>query len=71
MDIFVASTLLTSIWITLILLSTIILKLLIPLQRFTAWFFDVEKHPVQAIGIVAAALVMIVSLIWTVLRAVI
>jgi hypothetical protein len=55
-DIFIASTLLTSIWITLILLSTIVLKLLAPIHRFTAWFFDVQKHPVQAIGIIAGAL---------------
>lgn len=69
--IFLASTLFTSVWTILILLSTTVLKLLAPLHRFTAWFFDVEKHPVQAIGIVAGALVMIGSLIWTVLRAVI
>ncbi len=64
------STLFTSIWTILILLSTTVLKLLVPVHRFTAWFFDVERHPVQAIGIVAGALVMIGSLIWTVLRAV-
>ena len=68
---FSASTLLTSIWTVLILLSTTVLKLLAPLQRFTAWFFDVDKHPLKAIGIVAAALVMSGSLIWAVLRAVI
>jgi hypothetical protein len=41
------------------------------LQRFTAWFFDVDKHPVQAIGIVAGALVMIGSLIWTLVQTII
>lgn len=65
------STLFTSIWTTLILLSTATIKLLAPLQRFTGWFFDVENHPVQAIATVAGALVMSGGLIWTVLRAVI
>lgn len=65
------STAFTSIWTILILLSTTVLKLLAPLQRFTAWFFNLEKHPVQAIGIVAAALVMLGSLVWKVLRAVV
>jgi len=65
------STIFTSVWMILILLSTTALKMLAPVHRFTAWFFDVEKHPVQALGIVAGALVMIGSLIWTVLRAMI
>jgi hypothetical protein len=65
------STLFTCIWTVLILLSTTALKLLAPAHRFTTWFFDVGKHPVQAIGIVAGALVMIGSLIWTVLRAIV
>jgi hypothetical protein len=69
--IFIVSTLFTSVWAILILLSTAIVKLLTPVHRFTAWFFDVQQHPVQAIGIVAGALVMIGSLIWTVLRVVI
>ncbi len=68
---FLSSALLTSIWTGLILLSTTVLKLLPPLQRSTAWFFDLERHPVQAIGIVAGALVMVGSLLWTVLWAVI
>jgi hypothetical protein len=65
------STLLTSIWTTLLLLSTTALKLLTPVHRFTAWYFDVEKHPVQAIGIVAGALVMIGSLVWSLVLVVI
>jgi hypothetical protein len=64
------STLLTSIWSILILLSTTFLKLLTPIHRFTAWFFNVEKHPVEAIGVVSGALVMIGSLIWSLVRAV-
>jgi hypothetical protein len=67
----IPETLMTSIWTILIVLATTALKLLAPVHRFTAWFFDVEKHPVQAIGIVAGALVMLGSLIWSVLRAVI
>jgi hypothetical protein len=65
------STLLTSIWTTLLLLSTTALKLLTPVHRFTAWYFDVEKHPVQAIGIVAGALVIIGSLVWSLVLVVI
>jgi hypothetical protein len=65
------TTLFTSIWTLLITLASIIIKLLAPLQRFTAWFFDVDKHPVKAIGIVAGALVMIGSLIWSLVRALI
>ena len=63
------STLFTSIWTILILVSTSVLKLLAPIERFTTWFFDVEKHPVQAIGIVSAALVMTGSLMWSMVRA--
>jgi hypothetical protein len=64
------STLLTSVWTILILLSTTVIKLIAPVQRFTAWFFDVDKHPVQAIGIVAGALVMIGGGVWSLLLAV-
>ena len=35
------TTLFTSIWTILILLSTAALKLLAPIHQFTAWFFDV------------------------------
>jgi hypothetical protein len=65
---FALSTLATSLWIILILLSTATIKLLSPLHRFAAWFFDIERHPVQAIGIVAGALVIVASLIWSVVR---
>jgi hypothetical protein len=33
------------------------------------WFFDVDRHPVKAIGIVSATVVLIGGLIWTGLRA--
>ncbi len=65
------STLLSSLWITLIFLSTATLGILAPMQRFTAWFFDADKHPVTSIGIVAGALVMVGSGIWTAIRAMI
>lgn len=64
------STIFTSGRTILILLSTTFLKLLAPLQRFTAWFFNLDKHPVRAIGIIAAAMMMAGSLVWTVLRAI-
>jgi hypothetical protein len=70
-EIILLATLLTSIWTVLILLSTIALKLLTPLHRFTAWFFDLEEHPVKTIGIVAGVLVMAGSLIWSAVRALI
>jgi hypothetical protein len=68
--IFICSTLFTSVRMFLILLSTALLKLLAPVHRFTGWFFDVDEHPVQAIGIVAGALLMLGSAIWTVVRAI-
>ena len=60
------STLFTSGWLALIVLSTTLLKFLAPLQRFTTWFFDVEKHPLQAVGIVTGILVVLGAAIWKV-----
>jgi hypothetical protein len=68
---FPMTTLFTSVWTILILLSTTVLKILSPIHRFTGWFFDVDQHPLKAIGIVAGALVMLGSLVWTVIRSVI
>jgi hypothetical protein len=65
---FYFSTLFTSIWLTLIVLSSTFLKLLAPLHRFTAWFFDVQKHPLEAVGIVAGALVMLGVAIGTIVQ---
>ena len=65
------STLLTSTWAALFLVASAVIKVASPLQRFTAWFFDVDRHPLKAIGVVSAALVMIGSLMWTGLRAMI
>jgi hypothetical protein len=67
---FFFSTLLTSIWTILIILSSMVLDILSPVQRFVAWFFDVEKRPIEAIGIVAGALAIIGSLVWSLARVV-
>jgi hypothetical protein len=64
------STLLTSIWTTSIVLSSVIIKLLVPIQRGTTWFFDVEKRPIEAIGIVAGALIIIGSVVWSLARSI-
>jgi hypothetical protein len=69
--IFFMSTLFTSIWTILVAVASLVLRLLVPIQTFTAWFFDVERHPVQAIGIIAGGLVIISSLIWKVLEIVV
>jgi hypothetical protein len=69
-EVFLVSTFFTSVWTILIVLSTAVLKLLAPSQRFTAWFFNVDSHPLQAIGIVAGTLVMAGAIIWVILRAV-
>jgi hypothetical protein len=65
---FYFSTLFTSIWLALIVLSSTFIKLLAPLHRFTAWFFDVEKHPLEAVGIVGGAMVLLGAAIWTVVQ---
>ncbi len=64
--IFASSTLFTSIWTTLVLVSSILIKILTPAQYFTVWFFDVEKKPIQAIGIVSGALVVMGGLVWSI-----
>ena len=62
-DVIAPSTLLTSMWTLLLLISSIIAQLLAPIdhvRRFTAWWFrDVEKHPLTAIATVAAILIVI------------
>jgi hypothetical protein len=65
---FLLSTLFTSIWLALIVISSTLLKFLAPLQRFTSWFFDVEKHPLKAVGIVTGALVMLGAAIGAVVQ---
>ena len=65
---FVASASLTSVWTLLILLSTAVVKLTPKLQRYGVWFFATDEHPVQAIGIASAALVMGGGLFWSTIR---
>jgi hypothetical protein len=65
------STLLTTIWTALIFLSTTALKLIMPIQRVTTWFFDVDNHPIEAVGNVSAVLVVVVSLGWSLVKAVV
>jgi hypothetical protein len=63
----VPSTMLTSIWTFLLIISGMIAQLLVPLdylRRFTAWWFrDVENHPLTAIAKVGAALILIGSVL--------
>lgn len=64
-EIYFSSTLFTSVWTGLIVTSTAVLKILSPIQSFTTWFFDVEKRPIEAIGLVAGALTIMGSLVWS------
>ena len=53
----------TSLWTILLFSSTLILNIASPLWGFTVWFFDIGKHPVQAIGIVGATLIIFAGLL--------
>lgn len=57
------STLFTSSWTVLLVVSSIIVMLLTPveyLRRFTAWWFrDIEKRPVTSLAKVAGTLLVI------------
>jgi hypothetical protein len=60
--ILVTSTLLTSVWVILFLLSSIFVGALAPLEyirRFTLWWFDIDRHPLKAIAKVAATLIVV------------
>ena len=63
----IPSTMLTSLWTSLLIISGLIAQLLVPLdylRRFTAWWFrDVENHPLTAIAKVGAALILIGSVL--------
>jgi hypothetical protein len=65
------TSVITSIWSLLAGLSAFLLATVKPIHRFMVWFFDVETHPLQAIGVVSGALVIAWSLIWTGIKAVI
>jgi hypothetical protein len=60
--ILVTSTLLTSVWVILFLLSSLFVGALAPLEyirRFTLWWFDIDRHPLKAIAKVAATLIVV------------
>ena len=63
----VPSTLFTSVWTLLVMLSSVIAMLLVPIdqiRRFTAWWFrDVGKRPLTAIAKVAGTLIIIGSVV--------
>lgn len=67
---FFLSTLSTSLWTILILLATSVVKLMPRLQRSTTWFFDVDKHPIQAIGAVSGALILAGAATWSLVRSI-
>jgi hypothetical protein len=72
-ELFIVSTLLTSVWAIIALLSSIVVKALLLAEytrKFTTWFFNIEKHPIRAVGIVSGVVVFGVSLMITLLRAV-
>jgi hypothetical protein len=68
----VPSTLMTSVWTLLLVISGVVTQLLIPielLRRFTTWWFrDVEKHPLTVIAKVAASLIIIGAVVIKVVR---
>ena len=59
----VPSTMLTSLWTLLLIVSGMIAQLLSPIdyvRRFTTWWFrDIETHPLTAIAKVAATLIIV------------
>jgi len=71
-SVLIPSTLLTSLWTLLLVLTFFIVKLLIPLEtlrRLTAfWFRDVEKYPLTSIAKVAATLIIAGATVIKVIR---
>jgi hypothetical protein len=64
-DVLVTSTMLTSVWVLLFLLSSTIVGLLHSFEtarRFTVWWFDIDAHPLTAIAKVAATLIVLGAL---------
>jgi hypothetical protein len=66
-----SSTVSTSLWIVLVWISGIVIKMSVRLQKASVWFFNVEKHPVRAIGVVCGVLLMATGLAWSAIRALI
>jgi hypothetical protein len=67
MSTYVTSTMLTSIWALMTLLSAVLMKIAAPvayLWKAAAWFFDVDEHPLKALGSVMAAITLVGSTIY-------
>jgi hypothetical protein len=71
-DVFIPSTLMTSSWVILFLVSSLITGLLLPLEylrRFTVWWFkDIDSRPLTVIARVAATLIVVVALVFNAAR---
>jgi hypothetical protein len=71
-DVFIPSTLMTSSWVILFLVSSLITGLLLPLEylrRFTVWWFkDIDTRPLTVIARVAATLIVVVALVFNAAR---
>jgi hypothetical protein len=65
--VYVLSTLVTSIWAVMIIVSAGLLKVLASfnyLMRMVRWMFDVDAHPVRVLGLVAAGTTWIGSVVY-------
>ena len=71
-DVLTPSTLFPSLWTILIMLSSLLTVLLVPIdqiRRFTAWWFrDVEKRPLTVIAKVAGTLIIIGAVVTKAIR---
>jgi len=71
-DVLAPSTLLTSIWTVLVMISSVLAMLLIPidyLRRFTAfWFRNVEQRPLTALAKVTGTLIIIGTVVTRAIR---
>jgi hypothetical protein len=67
-NILFTSTLLTYVWAGLTFLGFFALKILLPVRYFMTWFFDLEKRPIEAIGLTAGALVILSAVVLSVVR---
>lgn len=61
------STLLTSVWTVMVLVAIMLLRALLSINlvaRLMRWAFDIDEHPIRAIGLVIAALTWTTSVIY-------
>jgi hypothetical protein len=66
----VLSTIFTSLWTGLIAVSVSMIAALWPIHRVVTWLFDIQQHPLQAIGIICATIIFVVSGVWSLLAAI-